>query len=540
MKNKLLKLSLLVTVAIGLIAQSCIKDNFDMDKLSTDVIFNPNIAVPLVNSKLTLRDIVRDWDENELFEEDASGFLYLMYSKRIFSKTAKDVVRIPTQSFTNSYIAPTNIDLNSVPYSYTDNTVEDFSVNNSSRLETINIKSAQLSISITSSQTLNGTVELIFPSIKKNGTTYSKIIDISTGGGTYNDLNDYEVDLTTDNPAYNKLPINYVIELNNSAASFNAGDEMFAATITLDSIEYKSIIGFIGQDVINVPSDSVHVDIFDKAFDGDIFFMDPKFKVFINNSFGIPMRFEFDSFRLYNAVNQSYADHQFPVAHNPLTIDYPALSNMGTSKATNFVMDTLSFPSIRDVISYNPKYIIFGVNGEINPTDPGTNDNFVLDTSRFDVDLKVELPLWGHAKYFVLQDTFDLDMGEFYEDIDSLEWMLFRINADNAMPVEVGIQIYFVDSMYSVVDSLYDDGQMRFLESGVIDGSGKVVQPTNKISDFRFTSERLSGLQDVRYIFTRGYINTTDEATKLVRFYGENYLNLKLGVQAQGFVEGKF
>ena len=537
MKNKIIVISIITAITIGFITQSCVKDSFDFDKLSTDMVFNPNIAVPLINSKLTLRDLVRDWDDNELFEEDSTGFLYLMYSKHIFSKTAKDVVKIPTQSFTNSYIAPTNIDLNSVTYTYTDNTIEDFSVNNSSRLETIIIKSALLSINITSSQNLNGTVELEFPSIKKNGTSYTKIINLSTGGDTtYNDLNEYTIDLTTDNPAYNKLPVNYNINLTNSNASFNTGDEMFAATISLNNIEYKTIIGFIGQDIISIPSDSVHLDIFDKAFDGDIFFMDPKFKIFINNSFGIPMQFEFDSFKLYNAVNETYANYQFPIAHNPLTIDYPTLSNIGTSRATNFVMDTLSFPAIRDIISYNPKFIIFGVDGKINPTDPGTNDNFVLDTSKFDVNLKIELPIWGRAKYFVLQDTFDLDMSNFYQDIDSLEWMLFRINADNAMPLEVGIQIYFVDQEFSIIDSLYDNGQMNILESGVIDGSGKVVQPTNKISDFKFSSERLSGLHDVRYIFTRGYINTTDEATKLVRFYEGNYVSFKMGVQAQAFI----
>lgn len=520
--------------------QSCIKDNFDFDKLSHKVELNPNIAVPIVNSSLTLRDVVQDYDKNELFEEDANGFLYLMYQQQIYSSDGTNIFSIPSQNITESYLAPSNINLTTGTYSYTDSTVQDFSVNNSARIDSIILNSAQLSFSISSSQTLNGTITLILPTVKKNGIPYAKTVDFSSGIGNYNDLDGYKIDLTKDSPNYNKLPVYYTINLNNSPATFLTGDEMFSATVSIDSINYKTVYGFLGQQTVAIPDDSVHIDIFDHAFQGNLFFKDPKFKFQIKNSFGIPLQFQFDTFRTYTVASQTYEYFQFPIQYSPLNVNYPSISQIGQSKETYVTLDTLSFPEIRNLIETNPKYIKFGVTSMFNITDPGTNNNFIMDTSKFSVDLKVELPLWGHASYFVLQDTFDLDMSDVFKNTDEIDWINFRLNIDNGMPTEVGTQVYFCDSLYNVIDSLFDPNNMQIIESGVLDAAGKVVQSTHKTTDVKYTKERIDPLENCKYIFVRGYLHTTDKASRLVRFYSNYDIRVKFGIQAEGKLTTNF
>ena len=523
-----------ITLTI-IIVQSCMKDNFDFNKLSTKVQVNPNFAVPLINSSLTLRDIVQDYDKNELFVEDATGFLYLMYEKQIYSSDGINIFTIPTQSFTETYVAPTNINLSGGgSYSYTDSTVEDFGVNNSARIDSVKLKSAQLSIAITSSQTLNGTVEVTFPTITKNGVAYSKTFTFGSGAQTFNDLNDYIVDLTKDTPNYNRLPINYTINLNSSNASFLAGQTMFTAIVTIDSVKYNIVYGFLGQQTITTPQDSVHIDIFNHAFTGNLFFKDPKFKFEINNSFGLPLQFQFDTFKTYTVATNTYNYFQFPTQYSPLNVNYPSMSEQYQSKVTYVTLDTLSFPEIRNLIQTNPKYITFGVTSQLNPTDPGTNNNFITDTSKFSVDLKVELPLWGHASYFVLQDTFDLNLQDMFDNTDEISWVNFRFNIDNGMPTEVGTQVYFTDSLYNIIDSVFTPDNMQIIESAVLDGAGKVAQATHKTTDVKYTKDRIDNLKDVKYVFVRGYIHTTDKAARLVRFYSDYDFRLKFGIQAEG------
>ncbi|PIX36635.1 MAG: hypothetical protein COZ59_00020, partial [Bacteroidetes bacterium CG_4_8_14_3_um_filter_31_14] len=73
MKNKLF---FLLSFVIALTwTTSCYKDKLDFSKLSTNIDWNPNFAVPAVHSSLTIRDVLRDYDTTNLFVEDQTGFL---------------------------------------------------------------------------------------------------------------------------------------------------------------------------------------------------------------------------------------------------------------------------------------------------------------------------------------------------------------------------------------------------------------------------------------------------------------------------------
>ena len=45
-----------------------------------------------------------------------------------------------------------------------------------------------------------------------------------------------------------------------------------------------------------------------------------------------------------------------------------------------------------------PKYLFFDAKGLINPLGDNTVHNFILDTSKFDLDMQVKLPMWGNNK----------------------------------------------------------------------------------------------------------------------------------------------
>lgn len=75
MKKQLLSLSIFI---IALILSSCVKDHFSVNKkFSGDVAWNPDLAVPLAQAKLTLRDMLKErHDTLEYVNEKELGNLY--------------------------------------------------------------------------------------------------------------------------------------------------------------------------------------------------------------------------------------------------------------------------------------------------------------------------------------------------------------------------------------------------------------------------------------------------------------------------------
>ncbi|PIY03775.1 MAG: hypothetical protein COZ21_08345, partial [Bacteroidetes bacterium CG_4_10_14_3_um_filter_31_20] len=71
------------------------------------------------------------------------------------------------------------------------------------------------------------------------------------------------------------------------------------------------------------------------------------------------------------------------------------------------------------------------------------------------------------------------------------------------------------------------------IASGILGGTGKVIIPTLKTSDVIYTNSRLANLHNVKKALVRGYVHTTNTGSKIVRFYSEYAIDVKMGVQVQ-------
>ena len=169
-KTKILNATLLF-VAFGLLIfsqQACIKEYSDFDKLSKTVDYSPTIAGAIAHSKLTIRDIIRDYDHDELFEEGADGFLVLMYDKRVFTENAENLIHLPNQSFpTMDQYNKTTYDLITPSGGYrqfpkTDE-LYDFIVDNQEQLDSVQYDAMDINIVVNSSFNLSGVLTITFP-----------------------------------------------------------------------------------------------------------------------------------------------------------------------------------------------------------------------------------------------------------------------------------------------------------------------------------------------------------------------------------------
>ncbi len=535
-KKLLLLLSLVVITAL---MNSCFKDKFDLSKLSTSVDWDPNMAVPAIHSNLTIRDLLRDYDSTELFVEDQTGFLYLMYHKEVFSIPASDLVTLPDQSFTDNFVG-TNFTVGTFPAGTSQTITKNYTqvlLFGTDVIDSLTFKSATFTTNVTSTFLHTGLLTITFPTVRKNGLPYSKTVNINTSNGTFSsnqvftDLAGYKADFT--NPGFNQIPVNLSLTFVSSGAPINAGNQV-SLGMTISNIKYSILWGNIGQRNFNVQEDTVNIELFNNTVNGNVYFMDPKIRLHIRNSFGVPILATFTNFKIYSTVSNSYVNYTFPSIYSPLLITAPTIP--GIYAQTDVQLDTNNFLPIRTVISENPRFVYIQTSAMTNP--PGsTQYNFVTDTSRLAVDLEVELPLWGRASWWIMQDTLDFDFSKYYKDsvpdLNNLDWVKLRINVLNGLPTEAGVQIYLTDTLYNVIDTIFSPQNMDIVQSGILGSSGKVVAPTRKTSEVMIYGSRLSGMLGVKKALIRGYVHTTNQGSTNVRFYSDYAIDVKMGVQVQ-------
>ncbi len=559
-KKNLIPIAGAIFFAIIIFLHSCIKDSFDFDKLSPHVQYNPNFAVPIAYASLDLWDFLQDYDSEELIISDpVTGFLSIVYSKRVFSLYANDIINISDQNYSETF---TDIDVNNAggistnPYMIKEN-IDGFAVLAGELLDSMVFKSANLKISVSSSFLHTGTLVITFPEMKKNGSPYSKTIYINPypypyTEFNYNDLNGYSLDLSNFGTDTNKVFIRYELTLVDEGNPVIPGENV-SINVSFTDIEFSILYGYVGQPSFDIPSNRIHLEIYDNALSGDAYFKDPKINIRIQNSCGLPVQFWLDSLYGIDTLGNPHpiTGSGIPSVANPKLINYPKLSlyQVGQTIPDSIILDTNSC-NIREVVFESlPNYISFKVNAEANPFGE-TQQNFVLDTSRFNIDLEIELPCWGYASYFLLQDTADFDfVDEVYtgaseedsltvEDLkEDFQWALFRINIDNGFPVKAEVQVILTDSLYQPVYYLYTSGPEQIIAAGRdTNGDKKVDTPTHKVTDVMFTKENVDVLMDVKHILFRGSVSTTDhdQLNPLdVKFYESYKIDIHVGLQIE-------
>ncbi len=92
---------LLLIALPAIFLSSCFKDKYDFKNLDTKD-FNPSVAAPLVNTNLILGDLIKSVDTG-LIKADQKHLLHLTYSTNLFSYKVADLIKIPSQSISQSF-----------------------------------------------------------------------------------------------------------------------------------------------------------------------------------------------------------------------------------------------------------------------------------------------------------------------------------------------------------------------------------------------------------------------------------------------------
>ena len=527
----------LVAVTMLFTLASCVKDNFEMDKLM-GIEWNPNLAVPLVYSSLSIANILEKNYSQGFVVVDADNFCSLVYKSNLFSLVAEELIQIPSNQPPPFVVSLTSGQVSALalagtitlPYSQT---ISFDSGNNGPKIDSILFKTGSIDLSLNSEFACSGQIKITLPAAKKNGVVFSKTIPFTYSGTipviaiSNSDLAGYKFDMTNGGTAFNQFVANFEVTLSSSGNAVSPTNQM-SLSISLTNMKFNKIFGDIGQMSITPDIDTVDISVFKNVLGSATFsLVDPRIKVIISNSYGVPIQASLAQFLGYTPGSAPFPITGSP---DPLPIQSPTFSQVGQVLADSFQLKNTN-SNFASVINNTPKYLIYQLNSQTNPAGGTTNNNFVLDTSKLMVDMEIELPLYGKASNFVLVDTIPF---EFTSTLpDEVESALIRTYNSNGFPFDVDVQVYFTDSLYTKLDSLIVPNQI-ILQSGTVNiSTGIVTSPSQTTYDAVLTKPRLSNLKTAKYILVRAKANTANNGNTDVKIYSHYKLDFRLGMQVQ-------
>jgi hypothetical protein len=254
---------------------------------------------------------------------------------------------------------------------------------------------------------------------------------------------------------------------------------------------YSYLEGFFTKNDVDIPGDRIEIEVYDSWINGQLYFEEPKVTVAVDNSFGFPVRANINYLRVIGRDGEK-VDLESPI-NDQIDFDYPELSEIGTVK-TNIIRYDETNSNIEEILNIQPVVLEYDIDAVANPDRDSTIIGFVTDTSFIRINVTVELPIQGWADRFTARDTVELELNEL-ADVEEAE---FKLILDNGMPVNVDIQATFVDSAYSVLDSLFTSGPLS-IASAQVNARGEAVGSTETVTFETMDKTRLDRINGTRY-----------------------------------------
>ncbi|MBL4709399.1 MAG: hypothetical protein JKY48_13260, partial [Flavobacteriales bacterium] len=364
---------------LAIILFACTEDYFEFDKIKTDD-WRPELALPLINSSLTLGDIILKSDTTGIVNTNSNGNIEVVYKSSVISTDGNRVYIVPTQTFGEKFDTP--IPALNLGINFPIDTTLDLEFKDTSGFEVVVdsmlLKQGQLVFTIENEYPYEIVLNANFRAFTdSNGDTL--ILNYLVPAAAVNetvvrsqvvDLTGYQLNMTEDangDPAENKMPIDLSLRIQfiNGVASA-PGDEVRLSG-ALANIDFKEFYGYLGNTPLEIEKDTILIDFF-RSFQEfakeDLFISNPSLNVTVFNSFSVPIDFDF----LYlDAINKnrtpSVLGFILPDSLKPLMVNSPIKYGR---EMTNVQLNRDN-SNIDEILSHLIQEIAFDSRAQFNP-----------------------------------------------------------------------------------------------------------------------------------------------------------------------------
>ncbi|MEM9921834.1 MAG: hypothetical protein AAF990_27265, partial [Bacteroidota bacterium] len=383
------------------------------------------------------------------------------------------------------------------------------------------LSAGSLEFRLVSARTQDVQVRIRIPSLTRDGVVFERTVSIVYSGSTPSEAFMEPISVE----GYRLEVVNDEIQLEYTATSNGQVVEIEPIVGQARGWEIANVQGNFEEQQFQVKYDSIEIELFDLWSGGRLTFEEPKLVVTFENSFGFPAAGRIRNLRAITVDNQ-VINFETDSPDNTFDIAYPSVAEMGSTKTTAITFDKNN-SNIDDILNAQPRLLVYELDLTLNPTDQQDVIGFVASESEVVTHVNVELPVYGTASEFEIEERAEFDMGE---DTDEIIEGEIKLIAENGIPINLGLQFYFTNQSDQIVDSLFS-AQTLVLPAAEVDTDGNVIRTGDATTVIAVSPARMDLLRTYKDIITSAVISTSNTDNRSVRVNANQVLDIKLGAR---------
>jgi len=525
MKNK----KILIILLFFLIMPSCIKETYDMDKLSGDVALNPGLVLRAVKGQLSLDDVV---EQNDTVVFDESRLLKLIFREDSLFEFGVD--NFYTQFTEPSFENTTQIASDLEPDGRDTLVIEP---GDDIKIKKMKISSGQVSYTLTSWCSFDVRIDLLVPGIV-NETTPLGLTENIPAGSTVSgslDLSGALVSFDSDpEKPYNRVPVEWSLTVLSPPGGYVPSDSV-RLFIEIEKPDFDYATGYFGNHAEESERDTLDLgmeELFSRL-SGSIYLASPSITVNYKNSCGLPIR-------INTKVKGIDDEGEVALDSDPVDLDYPnSVDNRDVSSSFTIDKNNSNLPAL---ISMLPYKIEFMGSATINPDGETGEDNIIFGDSRVIADIEAAIPMDLRIDNLQLSDTTEnflrSDDPEEENPLEMLEEMKFDLYVENGFPLDASVMVELYDSTTMTVLETINTGKL--IQAAPVDANGKVTGPNITTVEVEVTSDFIDETENADQIIITFTLNTTDNGTRDVKIYSDYKLVFAAAIRIKAGINLNF
>lgn len=484
----------------------------DIENISNGT--NPNVALPLFYSKLSLKDMIGSKNATAL-KIDADNKMRFYYKSDFTERSALDILKI----FSGT----------TLPLPFADSTAF-LPILKSSELTIKKIVYKKGTLIGFTAQLPQGSapddinLKIWLPDLTKNGKAY----EINYKGKMTTAVN--IVSLPLDLEGYQLRPSPLGADSVSVQVRYRASNSK-GAPIRVNCIGYVNnpafsyMEAYMPKTLLEIDEGNVDVSLYNQIIKGDLSFEDPRITVLIENSYGFPMRTKVNLIKAISKRGDTISLVAKNLVNDGFDIPYPKNTEVGEIKKARFDF-TKENSNIRELLNAGPNTILYDIDAVANP-DNLVGNGFMTDSTRLRIGIEVDIPIYASAKNFESRDTIrDID----FSAIANTNQAELKLVSENELPVGVNIQGIFLDASGRELGKL-SDASFKLIEAAKVDAQGNVIKASNSEVFIPLTTERIANIRNANRLVLITSFATTDTGLKSVRVLANQSVSIRAGIK---------
>ncbi len=510
--NNLIKNFTLASIVLLVFIVGCRKIS-DFDNVNLAPI-EPEFAIPLITTSATISDLLANLDDDTFITILDDGLIKLNYKGDVIQRTSLDLFDVlsgggfPVLDTVTQYYfdLPSSIDLD---YAY--------------------LSGGSVNYLGFSHHEQDVALEMTFPQLIKDGEPFKIFRDIN-----YID--------TAPIPLFGSQSVEgyTLVSNNNDTISFvyeaikedGVRDTLSNLFITLSDFTFSYVQGYLGEDLYELPRDTIEIDFFKNWTQGNIYFEEPRILLTAQNSFGFPVRSKIELINIHT-VTGDILPLESPYIEEGINIGFPSSSNPFEVVETPFDFNYTN-SNIAEILGSGPVAVDYHINALPNPDSLTSIVGFATDSSIFRVQVEVELPFYGSANDFLAFDTISIDTFDLaadFSEVDNIKSAEFKLITENTLPLGVDLQVHFADQNGTIIDQLFEN-ETEFIQGAPVDETGDVLPGGAELIHFiNVDAARFEKLKEARFLFLQTAFSSTGQGEFPVKIKANQDVGIRMGVK---------